>query len=416
VYAAELAERDGPGKTREAARRVLEGYLALAVEAADRMPIHFFGQYRDESTKLPGLPPETERLLAHPAAWFGAERQTAVAAVALAAELGFDDLAWRLTAALTPYFDLRGHQDDWHSTHAPALEAARRAGSAHGEAIIQRNLGQIHLYQDSYAEALVAFEASYALYRQIGDAQGMGTALAGLGTILRVEGENDRALERCHEALKLFAEAEDRHGEAVVRVAAGTIWLAQKCYASARRWFTDALELSAEIGDRHREAHALQRLGLLHQHEGNLGRAREQVTRAIAIFTDLGDDHCVGYANQALGELCLHSGDFAHAQLLLVNSLSVHRRNGDRRSEAEVSQLLGELHSALSQPERSAPTPSARWRSGGSCPRDRRNRRCGAGCRKRTSTASHPPDSGAGRAAQRFTPAVHQARAVNAVG
>ncbi|WP_328607046.1 NB-ARC domain-containing protein [Amycolatopsis sp. NBC_00345] len=353
VYAAELAERDGPGKTRAAARRVLEGYLALAVEAADRMPIHFFGQYRDEAAKLPELPPETERLLADPAAWFAAERHTTVAAVNLAAELGFDDLTWQLTAALTPYFDLRGHQDDWHSTHALALAAARRAGSAHGEAIIQRNLGQIHLYQDSYTEALVAFEASYARYQQIGDAQGMGTALAGLGTILRIEGANDRALERCHEALKLFAEAGDRHGEAVVRVAAGTIWLAQKCYASAKRWFTDALELSAEIGDRHREAHALQRLGLLHQHEGNLGQAREQVTRAIAIFTDLGDDHCVGYANQALGELCLYSGDFAHAQLLLVNSLSVHRRNGDRRSEAEVSQLLGELHSALSQPERS---------------------------------------------------------------
>jgi DNA-binding SARP family transcriptional activator len=384
VYAAELAERDGPGKTRAAARRVLEGYLALAVEAADRMPIHFFGQYRDESAKLPDLPPETERLLADPAAWFGAERHTTVAAVTLAAELGFDDLTWQLTAALTPYFDLRGHQDDWHSTHALALEAARRAGSAHGEAIIQRNLGQIHLYQDSYAEALVAFEASFALYQRIGDTQGMGTALAGLVTILRIEGENDRALERCHEALKLFAQAGDRHGEAVVRISAGTIWLAQKCYAPAKRWFTDALELASEIGDRHREAHALQRLGLLHQHEGNLGQAREQVTRAIGIFTDLGDDHCVGYANQALGELCLYSGDFAHAQLLLVNSLSVHRRNGDRRSEAEVSQLLGELHSALSQPERSR-TYSERalviWRELSAQPQESalRNRMQGAG-------------------------------------
>ncbi|MGW4487510.1 AfsR/SARP family transcriptional regulator [Amycolatopsis sp. NPDC004368] len=353
VYAAELAEQEAPEKPRRAARRVLEGYLALAVAAAERMPIHFFGQYRDPAAPDPRLPAGTDRLLADPAAWFAAERPTGVAAVTLAAQLGFDDLAWQLTAAFTPYFDLRGHQDDWHATHAVALAAARRAGALRGEAIIQRNLGQIHLYQDRYAEARVEYDAARELYERVGDAQGTGIALAGLGTILRIQGDNDLALERCHEASKLFAEAGDLHGEAVIRIAVGAVWMAQKCYAPAKRWFTDALELAAAIGDRHREAHALQRLGLLQQHEGNLGPAREHVTRAIAVFTDLGDDHCVGYANQNLGELCLHSGDFAHAQLLLVNSLSVHRRNGDRRSEAEVSQLLGELHSALSQPERS---------------------------------------------------------------
>jgi len=375
VYAAELAE---PEETGAAIRRVLEGYLALAVEADDRMPIHFFGQYRDQpppalpsvqpppaqpsaappsaappSAQPPALPPEADRLLADPAAWFAAERTTCVAAVALAAESGFDDLAWRLTAALTPYFDLRGHQDDWHATHLIALAAARRAGNVRGEAIVQRNLGQVLLYQDNDADAMLAFQASLELYRSIGDTQGLAEAHAGVGTVLRLQGQSEQALRPSHEALRLFGEAGDPHGEAAIRIAIGSIWVARECYATARRWFTDALEQSGEIGDRHREAHALKRLGLLHQKEGNLAKAREHVTRAIAVFTDLGDDHCVGYANQALGELCLHSGDLAHAQLLLVNSLSVHRRNGDRRSEADVSQLLGELHSALSQPERS---------------------------------------------------------------
>ncbi|WP_084145429.1 AfsR/SARP family transcriptional regulator [Amycolatopsis jejuensis] len=347
VYAAEQAEHD---ETRAAVERVLEEYLALAVEATERMPVHFFGQYRDDA---PLVRPGCGRVPDDPAIWFAAEHTTCVAAVELAVELGFDDLAWRLTATLTPYFDLRGHQDDWHVTHEVALAAARRAGAVRGEAIIQRNLGQVLLYQDNDADALVAFEAALERYRSVGDVQGLGEAHAGIGTVLRLQGQTERALVPCHEALRLFAEAGDRHGEAVIRIAIGSIWVARKCYATARRWFTDALELSGEIGDRHREAHALQRLGLLHQREGNLAEAREHVTRAIAVFTDLGDDHCVGYANQNLGELCLYSGDLAHAQLLLVNSLSVHRRNGDRRSEAEVSQLLGELHSALRQPERS---------------------------------------------------------------
>ncbi|OLZ46504.1 SARP family transcriptional regulator [Amycolatopsis coloradensis] len=352
-YAAELRAQDVPAKARDATKRVLEGYLALAVEAADRMPIHFFGLYRDDTVAQPALPPGTERLVEDPAAWFSAERHTCVAAVSLAADLGFDALAWRLAAALAPYFDQRGHQDDWLHTHAVALAAARRSGELRGEAIIQRNLGQVQLYQDSYAEALVAFEQSQLLFDKIGDARGAAIALAGLGTVLRIKGEDTVALEHCHAALDQFSAAGDPHGEAVARIAIGAAWLARRRFAEAERWFTEALEQSAGIGDRHREAHALKRLAMLRQHQGDLAGAREQVDRAIAIFNELGDDHCVGYANQNLGELYLHSGDLAHAQLLLVNSLSVHRRNGDRRSEAEVSQLLGELHEALSQPERS---------------------------------------------------------------
>ncbi|WP_409491038.1 BTAD domain-containing putative transcriptional regulator [Amycolatopsis sp. cmx-11-12] len=352
-YAAELRAQDVPAKARDATKRVLEGYLALAVEAADRMPIHFFGLYRDDTVAQPALPPGAERLIEDPAAWFSAERHTCVAAVSLAADLGLDALAWRLAAALAPYFDQRGHQDDWLHTHAVALAAARRSGELRGEAIIQRNLGQVQLYQDSYAEALVAFEQSQLLFDKIGEARGAAIALAGLGTVLRIKGEDTVALEHCHAALDQFTAAGDPHGEAVARIAIGAVWLARRRFAEAEHWFTEALEQSATIGDRHREAHALKRLAMLRQHQGNLAGAREWVDQAIAIFNELGDDHCVGYANQNLGELYLHSGDLAHAQLLLVNSLSVHRRNGDRRSEAEVSQLLGELHEALSQPERS---------------------------------------------------------------
>jgi DNA-binding SARP family transcriptional activator len=354
VYAVErAAESDDERDLQAAVRRVLEGYLSLAVDAVDRMPIHFFGIYRASTTSGAWSPNDAEQLIAEPTAWFEAEFQTAVAAVSLAVSQGLDDLVWRLAAALTPYFDLRGHQDDWDRTNTIGLAAARRSGDVRGQAMMLRNVGQIQLYQDTYAESRESFEESRRLFERIGDDQGAAIALSGLGTVLRVQGENERALDHCHEALALFDKAGDRHGEAVAKIATGAIWLAWGCYTTAGRWFADAHTLAAEIGDRHREAHALKRLGLLHQRRGNLAAAREHVNRAIGIFDELGDDHCVGYANQHLGELCLHSGDLAHAQLLLVNSLSVHRRNGDRRSEAEVSELLGKLHQALKQPERS---------------------------------------------------------------
>ncbi|MGA6166195.1 BTAD domain-containing putative transcriptional regulator [Amycolatopsis magusensis] len=353
VYAARQGEVDDSEDDRRAVlRRVLEGYLCLATSAVARMPLHFFGQH------TVGGPdgwhvPDADEVVGDPLAWFDAERRTGVAAVALAAQWGLDDLAWRLTAAFTPYFDLRGHQADWQHTHAIALAAARRTGDLRGQAIVQRNLGQIHLYQDAYSDAVTGFQESYRLFQQVPDDRGAAIALAGLGSALRISGRREQALAPSLEALHLFQRAGDPHGEAVAKIAIGACWLAVDAFDEAERWFVEAYDLCALIGDRHREAHALKRIAVLHQRRGHLTEAREQVSRAIAIFEELGDDHCVGYANQNLGELCLQSGDLAYAQLLLVNSFSVHRRNGDRRSEAEVTDLLGRLHQALGQPERS---------------------------------------------------------------
>ncbi len=328
-YANELAERDAA-----AVGRVLAGYLARASAAAAAMP--YFG------VLPPAGPPAAP--VEDPVAWFDAERHTGVAMVALAGSWGADDLAWRLATTFAPYFDLRGNQDDWQRTHTVALTAARRAGDRRGVAIVLRNLGQVALYRDAYADAQSAFSAAHRLFAEAGEDRGAAVALAGLGTVLRVLGEHDRALDCCHEALALFARVGDRSGEAVARLAAGSVWLARGCLAQAERWFTDAHELCAAIGDRHREAHALKRLAALHQRRGDLPAAREHAARALAIFRELGDEHCVGYTNQSLGELCLADGELADADRLLGSALDLHHRNGDRRSEADVAELLARLH------------------------------------------------------------------------
>lgn len=349
-YAAELADEDPEAERRTAVRRVLEGYLSLAVAAAEAMPIHYLGVFHAADHPPAWQARGSADLVADPLAWFESERRAGAAAVSLALDWGLDDLAWRVAAACTPYFDLRGHYDDWHRTHGVALTAARRAGDPHGQAIVLRNLGQLALYRDAYADAWAAFDESVRLFGQVGDRRGAGFALAGLGTVLRIRGDYAHALDRCHEALSMFAAVPDPHGEAVARLATGSVWLALDCLAPAQRWFADAHDLSVSIGDRHREAHALRRIATLHRRRGDLRAAREHTDRAVAIFQELHDDNCVGYANHDLALLCLEGGDLSRARPLLDSSLHRHRRSGDRRSEAEVMEALGRLHEALGEP------------------------------------------------------------------
>jgi DNA-binding SARP family transcriptional activator/DNA polymerase III delta prime subunit len=348
-YAAERADETD----RHRIRRVVEGYYATASSAVERMPVRFFGVTPPSVPAAYWTPPDRERLVRDPVAWFDSEHATAAALLEHAIDFAADEPAWRLATVLTPYYDLRNRWEDWWRADEHALGAARRANQRHGEAIVLRDLGQVRVYQDRYEEALALFDRSTELFVALGDEQGEAVTVASRGTVHRIRGERTRALDCCRRALELFSRIGDLHGEAVARIAIGTVRMDDGAFDDAETWFTDAYALACAIGDRHRAAHAVHRQALLHQRRGQLGLARQRLDEAIAVFDDLDDDHCAGYAQQSLGELCLRSGELAHAQLLLANSLAVHRDTGDRRSEAVVSQRLGELHESLGQEQTS---------------------------------------------------------------
>jgi tetratricopeptide (TPR) repeat protein len=330
-YASERLAAESRQEVQAAARRVLSGYLALATHAAARMPVPFFGVLPE---RTPGGNGPSD-----PFAWFEAERPSMVALLELAARLGVQQDAWQIPASYAPYFDLRGHHSDWLRTHEIALAGARQAGDPHGEAMLLRNLGQLNLYQDRYAEAESATKESLRLFTEAGDDNGVGIALAGIGTTLRIHGRLRDALVHHRKALRIFIRTEQPHFEAAARVAAGTVLLAQNEFSAAEAWLTGARRLSAAIGDRHREAHALQRLAKLLPPPQALDRLAE----VTEVFQQLGDDHCLAYARQNAGEVYLRAGDLDHAQALLTKSLDAHLRTGDQSSAAEVSQLLDEI-------------------------------------------------------------------------
>ncbi|RKT55481.1 AfsR/SARP family transcriptional regulator [Saccharothrix australiensis] len=344
VYARERVAAEPRAVTAAAVRRVAEGYLAFALAAADASPASFFGLVPTWDDDGAWRPPRRTAPAVDGASWYDEAGRRGVTAVAQAAEWGHDDLAWRIAAALAPHFDLRAMHDDWLCTHRIALEAARRVDDRRGQAIVLRNLGQVHLCQDAYGEAMGAFESSRALFDGIGDEHGAAIALAGALTVARFLGEYDVALERGERALEVFVRHGDRHREAALRLALGAVRMDQGDHDAAERWFEDALVLAGSIDDRHRAAHARHKLARLARLRGRLAEAHEQLDLAIAAFDALGDQKCVVHAHQSLGEVYLHEGDLAHAEVLLGNCLVAHRRNRDRRSAARVCGLLGELH------------------------------------------------------------------------
>jgi DNA-binding SARP family transcriptional activator/tetratricopeptide (TPR) repeat protein len=347
-YAQELAEQDDPGTRLRRRLAVVDTLTRLARCANSAMPTRFLGVLGVPGERGPVTGPAApiaQAVRARPVEWFETERRILVAAVESAVRHGHASEAADLAIELAGFFDLRGHYGDWMRTHRLVLDAAPAPSGAQVAALL-RNLGQLHLYQDRYGDALASFGTSRRLFAGLGHVSGEAVAALGAGTVYRVVDDLDAALETFAAALRGFRSAGDRHGEAVAHNAIASVWLERRDPEAAARWLDSALELSRDVGDRHREAQVRRRIAVLHELRREPRSALAELEGALGIFDDLADVHCAAYVQQSIGELWLRQGDPGQASALLVDALAVQRQLGDRRAEARIACLLGELHHA----------------------------------------------------------------------
>ncbi|MBB2748233.1 UNVERIFIED_ORG: DNA-binding SARP family transcriptional activator [Microbispora rosea subsp. rosea] len=337
--------RDKAGEVdMPALARVVAGWTAAAEHATALLPTTVF-RLTSPAARRWRLPEDAlRRVAADPVSWFGAEHETLVEAVRLAAEAGLAGAAWGLAAALVPYFDLRCHLGPWEETHRVALEAARAAGDRAGEAAMLRGLGQVALYRDRYVQAAGMFRRSRVIFRTLGDVRGEAVSVCGLGAVGQFRGDQAAASRYFRRALGMFVSLDDRSGEAYARQALGRTCLSAGDLNGAADWLGGALRMARELGDAHREGCVSLQIGRLHDLAGETGRAMRAQGRALTIFEGFGDRHCAAYAMQGLGGLQAARGDWRHGSARLESSLAIFLQLGDRSGEAATRRLLGELH------------------------------------------------------------------------
>lgn len=355
-YARELADADTFTVRRRQQLRIVDALTALARAANAAMPTRFLGVRGEPAPGGPDGPDGplwpagpsaeiTRAVRARPVEWFETERRILVATVESALRLGRVTQAADLALELASFFDLRGYYADWLRTHQLVLDAIPTPSDARAAALL-RNIGQLHLYRDRYADARTSFAWARALFGAAGHAAGEAVAASGEGSVHRILGDLDAALATFTAALRGFREVGDRHGEAVARNAIASVWLERKNPRAAASWLDGALELARDLGDRHREAQVRRRIAVLHDLRGEPDLAQAELERALDIFGDLADTHCAAYVQESIGELCLRRGNAGQASALLADALAVQRQLGDRRAEASLACLLGELHHA----------------------------------------------------------------------
>jgi DNA-binding SARP family transcriptional activator/tetratricopeptide (TPR) repeat protein len=322
AYAAEQARRaDSEAGRREATGRVLDHYLHTAARAA--LPLDPSMEPVAVAAPRPGTAPERCADYPQTLAWFEAEHQVLLAALALAAGSGFDAHAWQLPWAMESFLRVRGHWQEWAATQRTALAAAGRLGDAGAQALSGRLLANACSNLGDHDQALGHYTGSLALYQRLGNRLGEARIERSLGVLAERQGRYAEALGHAEHALRLYQAIGDQASEAAMLNNVGFCHGLLGDYEQGRAFCRRALALNAQAGDRWTEAVIWDSLGYTEHHLGNLAEAAACYQRALGIAREAGARFHEAEALTHLGDALHAAGELARAREAWQQALAI---------------------------------------------------------------------------------------------
>ncbi|HEY1914662.1 MAG TPA: tetratricopeptide repeat protein [Streptosporangiaceae bacterium] len=296
VYAAELSQAGEPAGQRDKAVGRLLAHDMHSSLAAWRHLIP--GSKGADPGPLPaGVTPEVPAGHPEAVAWLAAERPALMAAIAAAADAGFDFYAQQLPFPLSEHLAQAGRWQDWYDIAHLSLAAARRRADTGIQGWALRSLAAALIHIGQPDEALACLNEALRLFTEAGDDSGLGRAHHGMIVILLRRGQHDQALECCQEAYRLCEQTGNRGLGADTIGNMGIVHLNRGEYDLAIARAGEAVRVFAERGQLTGEAEYLIVLGDALQAAGDARAARRMWRRVVDVLVDV--DHALVNEAQA---------------------------------------------------------------------------------------------------------------------
>jgi tetratricopeptide (TPR) repeat protein len=310
------------------------------------------------------------------------------------------DLGLRLAGALRVFWSVRGHWQEGREWLAAALAQTGPTVSAVERAKALSGAGDLAWYQGDYEGAVVLWQESLAISRELDDKPGIAWSVLSMGQVARLHGEHERAnarfeeslslfqelgiklgvalslnylgfvaadqreyeraVTRCNESLALFRELGDKRGIGFSLWTLGRVASEQGEYERAVSLLEEKLAVDRELDNRWGVAESFLHLGFVASDQGEHERAAELYEESLALFRELGRTSGVAWSLSGLGSVALHQQEYARAATLLKESLALFRELGDkpgigtRGGLADCLERLARVAVAEGQPERAA--------------------------------------------------------------
>lgn len=290
--------------------------------------------------------------------WFRAAGDTAKAAFANEAAVDYYqrllpllpvDQTGEVLVELGAVWHLTGRWTEAEWAYRRAMQVSARAGRREVLAASQRDLGDLFIYTESYAEAVSWLTRAAAEFERLGDRQGLSKTLDRITFALYRQGAYDEALAAAGRHLAMATEAGDLAGVSIALNHTGLVRLNTGQTAAALELLQQALDAAIRAGDRRRLLYAAGNLGLVHWRRGDHMRAVAHYHEALSVAQEMGDRQIVGLYTGNLGAVYRDQGDYVRATKCFVHALRIAVELGDWMTVADQLACLAATATAQRQ-------------------------------------------------------------------
>jgi tetratricopeptide (TPR) repeat protein len=350
-FAAERLGAEEPGSAvTQALRRLLDGWLQLAMTAAAKLPPEPY--FPPVPTEQPQVVPTAEaaRLTADPGAWFTAERNSLISMVEQACHSGWLDLACRLAAQQRPYQHLQHRHDDIIQLWGCITDCAVQAGAEDTARYARIQVGVAMTQVGFAADAISIFDQCIADDTHA-DPQVLSSALEWRAVSAWDMGDFTGARSAAERGVAVARLAGYRLGECGNLCALSAALTSFGLYEDAIAAGEAALAIAEELGNATCELVTLTGLAGTCNMSGQYERAVSMSLRALDLSDKLGDiyDEALNYGR--LGDAYLGLGRYLEAASVLQHALPIFRHHSSRRFHAVCLLKLGYTYEAMGSPE-----------------------------------------------------------------
>ncbi|HEX6418388.1 MAG TPA: tetratricopeptide repeat protein [Acidimicrobiales bacterium] len=344
LFARERVDGEEPEQAGQAAvTRIVDTYLALATVAEAGLGRV---QRADEQAAAPDLPLTVGRghadaLGRRPLAWLRIEKDNLVAAAVQARDAGLWRQAWGISRTLNSFFIWHAHWDDSLRVKDVALDAARRAGDRHAEALVLFDLGGGYLVRNDWAASIDHLERSRALLHDLGETELEVEAVLHLGVSYRDYARYDAAVVCYREVLPKFRELGNELLEASTYHNLGLALREQGDVHGAIECFERCLPVFTRRDDHIGRARALHSLGVALRYLGRHDEAEPHYELSLQLCRGVGDLRWEGILLLSTGRLRRRQGRLDEAAACFQEALPLFLRLGDIQGEAQTYRSIG---------------------------------------------------------------------------
>jgi class 3 adenylate cyclase/predicted ATPase len=290
--------------------------------------------------------------------WFRAAGDAAKAAFANEAAVGYyhrllplqpEEQTGEVLVELGAIWHLTGRWTEAEQALRQAMGVAARAGRRDVLATSQRDLGDLFIYTQSYAEAVSWLTRAADEFERLGDRQGLSRTLDRITFAHYRQGQYNEALAVARRHLAMATDAGDLAGVSIALNHIGLVHLNTGQTAAALALLQQALDTATEARDRRCLLYAAGNLGLAHWRYGDHMRAVACYQQALSVAKEMGDRQIVGIYIGNLGAVYRDQGDHSQATRCFVHALRIAVELGDWAGVADHVACLAATAAAEGQ-------------------------------------------------------------------